>query len=287
MAIGFYDRGSDSILVEQTKLDNLMHDVPAAPPKPQRDWAYFLDFDGTLVDIAEQPDAVRVKPDLVELLQDLELATGGAVVLVSGRSIASLDRFLTPLRLRAAGLHGLEYRLQCDGAVERSGDLDSALDRVRPQLAAFVSDQDVIQLEDKGASIALHYRRAPDKRESVRAVAEAACEALGPDFTCLAGKMVYEIKPRKAHKGQVLEKFMSAPPFHGKHPVFVGDDVTDEDGFRACNEHGGTSVRVGALDGGRLGGDGAKTAANYSLPAVDDVMAWLGQLDNDVVGLTK
>jgi len=253
-----------------------MHDLPKSPPASRPDWAYFLDFDGTLVDIAERPEAVRVRPDLVELLRALEVATGGAVVVVSGRSIATLDRFLAPLRLRAAGLHGLEYRMQRDGDLQRSNGLDKALDLVRPQLAALAAGQAAIQLEDKESSIALHYRRAPEMKEVVGAAAAEACRVLGPDFTCLAGKMVYEIKPRDAHKGQVVARFMTAPPFKGRDPVFVGDDVTDEDGFQVCNARGGISVRVGGAD--------AITEARYNLPNVEAVMAWLGSLVEDRVG---
>jgi trehalose 6-phosphate phosphatase len=256
-----------------------MDDLPKAPPAPLPNWAYFLDFDGTLVDIAEHPEAVSVRPELVDLLRLLDAATSGALVLVSGRSIRTLDRFLAPLQLRAAGLHGLEYRQESDGAVQRSRCLDQALDLVRPQLQAFTAGQAAVRLEDKESSIALHYRRAPERQEAVRLAAVEACRALGSDFTCLAGKMVYEIKPRDAHKGQVLERFMARPPFQGRKPVFVGDDVTDEDGFRVCNELGGLSVRVGAAD--------AVTEARYNLADVTAVMTWLGSLVKDVVGLAR
>jgi trehalose 6-phosphate phosphatase len=204
------------------------------------------------------------------LLTELDQVTEGALVLVSGRSINDLDEFLRPLRLRAAGLHGSEYRLRRDGEVERCEFSASTLDPIRPQLRAFAAKHDRIQLEDKCVSLAIHYRRAPEQKETVRTTAEKACGVLGEAFACLAGKMVYEIKPRGVNKGQVIERFMTDQRFHGRRPVFVGDDVTDEDGFRACNLRGGVSVRVGAPNG--------PTEARFKLTDVDDVEDWLGQL---------
>jgi trehalose 6-phosphate phosphatase len=149
------------------------------PPPPQKDWAYFLDFDGTLVDIAERPEGVGIRQELVHLLTELDQMTEGALVLVSGRSITVLDEFLRPLRLRAAGLHGSEYRLHRDGKVERCRLSASALDPIRPQLRAFAAKHDRIQLEDKSVSLAIHYRQAPEQKETVRTTAEKACGVLG------------------------------------------------------------------------------------------------------------
>jgi trehalose 6-phosphate phosphatase len=240
------------------------------PPLPQKDWVYFLDFDGTIVDIADRPEGVRIRQELVHLLVELDQVTKGALVLVSGRSISDLDGFLKPLRLRAAGLHGSEYRLHRDGEVERCNWSVSDLDPIRPLLSAFAAKHDRIQLEDKSVSLAIHYRRVPEQKEAVRKIAEKACGVLGAAFTCLAGKMVYEIKPRDVHKGQVIERFMAGERFHGRRLVFVGDDVTDEDGFRACNMRGGVSVRVGAPN--------QPTEAHFRLTNVEDVEAWLGQV---------
>ncbi len=240
------------------------------PPLPQKDWVYFLDFDGTIVDIADRPEGVRIRQELVHLLVELDQVTKGALVLVSGRSISDLDGFLKPLRLRAAGLHGSEYRLHRDGEVDRCQLPASALDPIRPQLRAFGAKHDRIQLEDKSVSIAIHYRRAPEQKEAVRKLAEKACGVLGAAFTCLAGKMVYEIKPSDVHKGQAIERFMTGREFYGRRPVFVGDDVTDEDGFRACNLRGGVSVRVGTPN--------EPTEARFRLTNVDDVEEWLGRV---------
>ena len=248
------------------------------PPEPQKDWAYFLDFDGTLVDIADRPEGVRVERELVSLLVDLDRATGGAVVLVSGRPIPDLDSHLKPLKLRAAGLHGLEYRVGRDGPIERHGPSPATLDPVRPSLASFAACHEGIQIEDKGVSLAVHFRRAPECEAEARRAAESACCDLGPAFACLPGKMVYEIKPRVAHKGQVIEKFMNITTFSGRRPVFIGDDITDEDGFRACNARGGISVRVGASD--------QSTEANFRLRNVEEVEDWLGQMIETAKGLT-
>lgn len=240
------------------------------PPRPQKDWAYFLDFDGTLVDIAERPEGVRVKRELVSLLVDLSRATGEAVVLVSGRPISDLDLHLKPLKLRAAGLHGLEYRLDRDGPVKNCGPSSTALDPVRPSLRAFAAGHKGVLIEDKGVSLAIHFRRAPECEAQARRAAKSACRDLGPAFACLPGKMVYEIKPRNAHKGQVVEKFMNIMTFSGRRPVFIGDDITDEDGFRVCNAKGGISVRVGASD--------KPTDASFRLGNVEEVEDWLGHL---------
>lgn len=247
-----------------------MSNTNQSPPDPRKDWAYFLDFDGTLVDIAEMPKGVCVKQELVSLLVDLDQVTGGTVVLVSGRPIADLDSLLKPLKLRASGLHGLEYRVTRNGQIERRGPSPVVLDPVRPSLASFARSRKGVLIEDKGISLAIHFRRAPECGAEARQAAESACSALGPAFVCLAGKMVYEIKPREAHKGQVIERFLNISSFHNRIPVFVGDDITDEDGFLACNDRGGISIRVGAPE--------EPTVARFRLRDVEGVQNWLGQI---------
>ena len=239
-------------------------------PMPQRKWAYFLDFDGTLVDIADRPNGIRVERELVSLLADLDRVTGAAIVLVSGRTISDLDSHLQPLKLRAAGLHGLECRMCRDGPIERQGPRLTALDAARPSLACFAASHDGVEIEDKGIALAIHFRRAPQLQAEARLAAEKACRDLGPTFTCLAGKKVYEIKPRDVHKGQAIERFMKLDTFAGRRLVFVGDDITDEDGFRVCNARGGISVRVGARD--------ETTDASFKLESVAELENWLGLL---------
>ena len=247
-----------------------MSPIDRPPPAPQKNWAYFLDFDGTLVDIADRPEGVRVKQELVSLLSGMDQVTGDAVVLVSGRPISDLDSHLKPLKLRASGLHGLEYRLDPNGPVVSCGPSPTALDAARSALAAFARRHEGVQIEDKGNSIAVHFRRAPEYEDQARLATDDALRALGPEFVRLSGKMVFELKPRNAHKGQAVDKFMSFPTFSERLPVFVGDDVTDEDGFSACNERGGITVRVGNAD--------MPTHAAFRLRDVEAVEDWLGSL---------
>jgi trehalose 6-phosphate phosphatase len=253
-----------------------MNSIDPPPPAPQRNWAYFLDFDGTLVDIADRPEGVRVKQELVSLLSGIDKVTGDAVVLVSGRPISDLDSYLEPLKLRASGLHGLEYRLDPNGPVVSCGPSPAALDTARSALAAFARRHEGVQIEDKGKSIAVHFRRAPELEAQAQRVTDDALHALGPEFVCLSGKMVFELKPRIAHKGRAVDKFMRFSAFSNRLPVFVGDDVTDEDGFGACNARGGVTVRVG--NGNR------PTQATFRLRDVEAVEDWLGSLVGPVNG---
>lgn len=250
-------------------MDAMTHHL-RQPPAPQEDWAYFLDFDGTLVAIAERPDAVEVGRELKDLLGELERRSEGRVVIVSGRSIKELDTFLDPLKPRAAGLHGLEYRFQSGGAIQRQKDSDEALNGIRQLLADFAARHDGVQLEDKDLSLALHFRRAPHCAAEVRDIAAKALKRLGEDYVLLAGKMVCEIKPRNVDKGQVIGRFSELGAFSGRRPVFVGDDVTDEAGFAACNALGGVSVRVGRPE--------EATEARFLLADVEAVEAWLGRI---------
>ena len=233
------------------------HDVGGAP-------AFFLDVDGTLLDIAEAPDRVHVPPRVVDVLARLAGSFGGAVALVSGRPIADLDRLLSPLRLPCAGLHGAERR-DARGELRRHG-MDGALDAARTALSSFCAAHPGTLLEDKGAALALHYRLAPAAESQARRAVGRALAGLGPAFALQEGKCVLEIKPAGSSKAHAIEEFMAEAPFAGRVPVFAGDDVTDEDGFRAVNRLGGLSVRVG--------GDG-RTAATSALGSVDEVIGWL------------
>ncbi len=232
---------------------------PPWPPEP----AVFLDLDGTLIEIANRPDAVRRTDRLDALLARLPAATGDAVAVVSGRGIADVDRLLTPFRLPVAGIHGLERR-GADGTVHRVPvDLDWLHD-AHKAMEHFVADHPGLLLENKGASLALHYRGRPELEDTVRQfVAELDLPAAAER---LRGRKVIEIKPGQMNKGTAIRAFMSEPPFAGRTPVFAGDDVTDESGFAVVNEMGGVSVKVG---------DGA-TAADWALPGVSQVLEWLG-----------
>lgn len=240
-----------------------MQQVTALPTWNER-WALFLDVDGTLLEFADQPDAVRSTPRLKVLLQKAYLDLDGAVALVSGRAITGLDRLFAPLRLPAAGLHGAERR-SADGAMDYRAGLDDRLGPVKRTLTEFVERHPGLLLEDKGPALALHYRRAPALGEDCARAIALAAQAAGHGFHVQSGKMVFELKPHGQDKGTALVAFMDEPPFAGRIPVFIGDDVTDEDGFRTANRMGGISIRVG-------GGD---TAARYRIDTIERLLRWL------------
>jgi len=212
----------------------------AAPRSP---WALFLDFDGTLVDIAERPGAIAVDPALPGILGALRERLGGALALVSGRPVAFLDERLGTA-FDAAGLHGIEQRIGGRLSPCRPED-HPALRRAVERLHAFAADHDGLLVEDKGCSVAVHWRLAPAKGETARAMCEATVEALGSDYRIQYGKAVAEILPAASGKGWVIERFLADPPYRGRRPMFVGDDLTDEHGFGVVNDLGGLSVRVG------------------------------------------
>ncbi|MEJ6021552.1 trehalose-phosphatase [Ramlibacter sp. PS4R-6] len=203
--------------------------------------AVFLDFDGTLVDIAPQPEAVIVPPALSATLAQLHGWLGGALALISGRPIAQIDAFLKPLVLPAAGVHGAERR----GADGRLSLLSThPLEVVEAAAAALVKGDPRLRLETKRGSVALHYRQAPEREAECIAAMQAAVEE-SPGLTLLRGKMVVEAKPGGASKGAAIEAFMAEAPFAGRTPVFVGDDITDEVGFATVQRLKGLGVKVG------------------------------------------
>jgi len=209
------------------------------------DYALFLDFDGTLVDIAERPEAVTVDPSLPGILTRLQERLGGAVAIISGRPVAFLDGKFRPHEFDMAGLHGLEHRIagrlsMCDP------DEHPALREMVERLERIVADKEGVLVEDKGCSVAIHWRLAPHEKDFALATAHAAIEALGSDYRVQHGKAVAEILPSAAGKGKVIERFLHEPPYKGRRPIFVGDDLTDEHGFKTVNAHGGWSVRIGA-----------------------------------------
>lgn len=222
--------------------------------------ALFLDFDGTLVDLAPAPDAIEVPADLITEITTAREAFGGAVALVSGRPIADLDRYL-PLGLPAAGGHGSERR-RADGALDAANaDNGAAAERIAASIAEFVADHQGLMLEKKSAGVALHYRNAPELRDESLTRMRAIAESEG--FGVIDGKMVAEARPGNLNKGEAVRAFMAEAPFSGRLPVFIGDDTTDEDGFATAQELGGIGVKVG---------DG-KTSARLRTPDVESVRA--------------
>jgi trehalose 6-phosphate phosphatase len=231
------------------------------PPLPTAHHALFLDFDGTLADIAAQPGAVRVWPGVTTSLGDLYAALGGALAIVTGRTLADIDRFLHPLRLPLACEHGAQYRLG-GGPVGGVPALDLApvLDALRPLVARHPE----LLVEVKSAGVALHYRQAPHLEALCLRTMEQALPGV-PGAELMRGKCVLELKPAGPSKGRAIADFMRQPPFAGRVPLFIGDDVTDEAGFAAAQALGGLGVKVG----------GGPTQARARLAAPGDVRDWL------------
>lgn len=236
-------------------------------PLPDRgaQWAFFLDVDGTLADIAPHPEAVAIADHARDTLSRLADGCAGAVALVSGRSIADIDRLFAPLHLPVAGLHGIERR-DAAGRISRAEIDPRRLDAVRARLGAFADAHPGALVEDKGLALALHYRQAPEAGDAAQALAAELASESGAALVVQRGKMVVELRPAGANKGTAVAAFMTEPPFAGRTPVFVGDDVTDEAGFATINAMGGVSIRVG---------DGAPTCACYDGASVAGIHDWL------------
>lgn len=248
--------------------------IPAAarPPAALRveNCAFFLDVDGTLLEFAPRPDAVSADAALRELLERLRVRSGGALALVSGRSIATLDSILAPLSLPAAGLHGFERRNAAGVLTMQQPPVRHMLDDARRQMEQWVRTYPRLMLEDKGSALALHYRRVP-KLESavVDAVLAIAERVRGSGLQVQRGHMVVELTPTGASKATAVAGFMAEAPFAGRQPLFAGDDLTDEPAFEWVNEAGGVSVAVSVA---------RPTAARTHLDSVDEVHDWLRAL---------
>lgn len=204
--------------------------------------ALLLDFDGTLVEIAPTPDAVQVPEELRASLARLLKKTGGALALVSGRPIADLDRLFMPLTLPIVGGHGAEMRVRGGETVNEAEPLPEGL---RRRLAEAVIPGSGVLIEDKGYSIALHYRQAPQQEERLRGLIAAACAAFPREaIEILPGKAMFEVKRPGVSKGEAVRALMTHAPFAGRKPVFIGDDVTDESVFTMLPALGGTAFSV-------------------------------------------
>jgi trehalose 6-phosphate phosphatase len=222
----------------------------------------FLDFDGTLVDIAPHPDAIEVTHELRELLGLLHDRLGGRVAVLSGRPASDLEQLLDPVPLAIGGHHGLETR--AGGAVLRSAERPAVLDSIVEELRQLEESHPGVLVEDKPLGVALHYRRAPQAEQACRAAMDDAARRSGLELQ--PGKMVIELKLRGADKGKALRELMGRPPFAGTRPLFLGDDLTDEPGFEAAQALGGAGIVIGERQ---------PTAARYRLPSVREVLGWL------------
>jgi trehalose 6-phosphate phosphatase len=258
------------------RISNLITDGASAPleaashlpPPPTRLHrpALFLDLDGVLAPLADTPDAVVPHPERTAALRAVAERLDRRVAIISGRTIAEIDRIAEAGAAPASGVHGLERR-RADGSLHRA----EAAPEVRDAVAAFeefARTRPGIIVEDKAVSAGLHFRGAPDQAGAAMALAQGLAERTG--LTMQAGNLVVELKTPGTSKGTALNAFMKEPPFAGAVPVMLGDDLTDEDGFRAAGALGGFGVLVGAP---------RETAARHGLPDVDAVLAWLNAVE--------
>lgn len=236
-------------------------------PPPSTGHAYFLDVDGTLIDLAPTPNGIRVDRNLAWLIEDVYRRCDGALALISGRALADLDLRLPMAHLPMAGLHGLEWRLAA-GAIQRHSAGKSDIRSVHRQLLALCRRYPSLIVEDKGIALALHYRSAPHLGSYLHRRVRALVDLAGGDLQIQPGKYVIEVKPSGCDKGSAIETFMADAPFAGRPPVFIGDDQTDEHGFVVVNRLGGISIKVGR----------GRSQASYRLPNVAAVLGWLAQL---------
>lgn len=245
----------------------------AAPPRPPTlrlalgRCALLLDIDGTILDIAASPRQVRVPPGLRETLSRLAVATGGALAMVSGRSIADIDLIFSPLHFAAVGVHGAEMRISGDGeARPRIAPLPTALKR---KLATIADLAPGLLVEDKGYSLALHYRAAPQLGPQVEAAVTAICSEAGDArIEILPGKLMVDVKPAGINKGNAVDELMRHPPFAGRRPIFIGDDVTDIPVFNLIPAFDGLAFSVGGI--------AADVDGHFDSP--EAVRAWLAKL---------
>ncbi|MGE3934189.1 MAG: trehalose-phosphatase [Rhodospirillaceae bacterium] len=199
------------------------------PPDPTR-WALFLDFDGTLVDIAATPGAVDVPPELPEILERAHRALGGALAIVSGRRIVDLDAFLFPFRATFLGEHGVDCRL-ADGTRLAQSPLPALPTAWQARFAALAERHEGVLVEAKSHGVTVHFRLAPDAEKDVLRLMEAMVAERPVEYTLLSARMAYELRPRGTDKGTAVARMLDMAPFAGRAPIYVGDDDTDRDAF--------------------------------------------------------
>lgn len=213
-------------------------------PEIEAGWALFLDLDGTLLDIAPTPDAVRVPPGLVDTLVAVAERLRGAMAIVTGRPQDTVDRLLAPL-IPAGGFgHGAVLR-DAAGRIGGAEAIPTPPAAWAETLEARVAAWPGVILERKPHGLALHFRAVPEREQAARAALEALLADHGQDFVLLPAHMAYEIRPSAVSKGRAVEALMRTEPFAGRLPVFVGDDVTDEEGMDAARRLGGFGLHVG------------------------------------------
>jgi trehalose 6-phosphate phosphatase len=237
-------------------------------PAASKNWALFLDIDGTLLDLAPTPDAVVVPPGLLQVLENLAEVLDGAAAFVSGRPIEWIDRLFRPLSWPVAGQHGAEIRLTRHDPVQSTVEVPD-LSKLRVHTAAIAAAIPGVLVEDKSFGVALHYRNAPERGAELRERLEGLLREMKSDLQLLRGKMVFEIKAVSAWKERAVEIFMEVEPFRGRLPVVIGDDTTDEGAFRAAKRRGGYAIQVGP---------GESPVASCFVPNPSAVREWLAHL---------
>jgi trehalose 6-phosphate phosphatase len=216
---------------------------------PRLDWALFLDIDGTLLDIAARPEDVKVPRTLPPVLTRVAARLGGALALASGRTLAEIDWLMTPLRPACLAEHGAVIRYPSGATAIASAD-HAVPARWSIELRAATQDWAGVLVEQKAYGVATHFRLAPEREDDVRALVTAIAAQDSGNFEVLPARKAFEIRHRGLTKAAAVESFMPHPPFAGRVPVFIGDDVTDEDGFRAAKARGGLGLNVKeAFDG--------------------------------------
>ena len=264
-------------MIEETTTLSDDNEVPDSVPVPRALVPHFdacallLDIDGTLLDLAPTPREVWVPPDLANTLPRLLARTSGALALVSGRSVNDIDLIFAPMQFPAVGGHGAEMRLtpETESVSAHAPPMDKELKR---RLAAIAKLSPGILLEDKGYSLALHYRLAPHAAQAIYdAVSAIRADLPDAPIEVLPGKSVCEIKHSGFTKATGVRELMTRAPFKGRRPVFIGDDVTDETVFAIMPEFDGLAFSVGRRARG--------VAGHFDEPR--DVRAWLAHLLDD------
>lgn len=218
---------------------------------PYRNAALLLDLDGTLLDFAATPDGVVVPAGLADTLRAIRGQLGGALAVITGRTIEKIDALLQDVPHAIAGEHGGAVRHRPDAPIERP-DLKAPPQAWLEQVARLVEAHPGTRFETKPRGFTMHFRLAPESGPAIHA-ALTELIADSADFHLLQGQMMWEVRPAGVDKGHAVERVMQRPPFHGRVPVFIGDDVTDEDGLRVARAMGGAGLWVPDLFGNAAG----------------------------------
>jgi trehalose 6-phosphate phosphatase len=250
----------------------------AEPHESARSLAFFVDVEGTILELSSRPDAIQADTDAVDLLRTLIRVSDGAVALISGRSIAILDELFQPLQLPSAGLHGFERRNAAGEYFRRPLPNGSALDRARGQLRRLVARYPGVLLEDKRFALAVHYREFPSIGPLLRKEMDTIARPLSETLEIRSSGCVIELRPKGTNSAVAIADFMQEPSFLGRWPVCLGGECTDEQAFDWINAAGGYSVAVGL---------GRASAARAHIASIPEARAWLQRLASSPFALPQ